>query len=227
MAGSHFVDLLVVMSLAGEVSDRDAEELMQAAGNVTGGDRLMGASANRLGLSVISKEFVAAVVRDAFRTPRGREYARKILFHELPLTEHVAAPFELLVNEGLVQGAFPQDPSPEQAEIAWQAACEVYQGVARTGKIENSQLLQLVLAWKGVTNLFGWAGVAPSLEPGFRGKLAYIMGHRYLKLGKSDDAKALFRTAVADAPKGSPLARLAQADLDLLSHPPARPGRGL
>lgn len=85
------------------------------------------------------------------------------------------------------------------------------------GKIGKSQSLQLLLAWKGISNFLGWGGVAPSLQPGLRGKLAYIMGHRYLRLGKPDDAKTFFQTAIGDAPKDSPLRQLSQQDLDSLT----------
>jgi hypothetical protein len=75
------------------------------------------------------------------------------------------------------------------------------------------------LAWKGITNVLGWAGVAPTLPPDLRGALAYVLGHRYLRLGRPEDAAGLFRTAVADAPAGSPLRKLAEAELQRLAKP--------
>jgi hypothetical protein len=70
-----------------------------------------------------------------------------------------------------------------------------------------------MLTWKGSNNLFGWKGVAPSLDRSLRGPLAYVFGHRFLRLGKKSDARQFFQTAVADAEEGSLLNELATAKL--------------
>jgi hypothetical protein len=69
------------------------------------------------------------------------------------------------------------------------------------------------MSWKGVTNALGWAGVAPSLEPHLRGPFAYVLGHRFRRLGQPEQARQMFLTAVADAPPDSTLARLAERAL--------------
>jgi hypothetical protein len=55
------------------------------------------------------------------------------------------------------------------------------------------------------------------LDRSRRGPLAYVLGHRYLRIFKKQGAAvSFFRTALADAPPGSPLKRLAQAELNRL-----------
>jgi len=96
-------------------------------------------------------------------------------------------------------------------------ADRVCTAIFENGEITRPQLVQLGFAWKGVTNFLGWAGVAPTLKPDLRGPLAYVLGMRCLRLNKPDDAAALFKTARDDAPKGSRLKALAQAELDRLA----------
>ena len=48
------------------------------------------------------------------------------------------------------------------------------------------------------------------------------MGQRYLRLNRAEDATFFFQTALDDAPPGSPLETLAQAELNRLA-PTAEP----
>ena len=80
-----------------------------------------------------------------------------------------------------------------------------------------AQAVQFMLAWKGANNIFGWKGVAPSLDPSMRGPAAYVLGHRFLKLGKRADALTFFQTAIDDSPADSQLRKLATAQLDEIS----------
>ena len=76
-------------------------------------------------------------------------------------------------------------------------------------RLTKVQLVQLLAAWKGISNFLGWGGITPSLDPPFRAPLAYVMG-RYRALGKLREAADLFATAAADAPGDSPVWRLAE-----------------
>ena len=80
-------------------------------------------------------------------------------------------------------------------------------------RLSKSQLFQLALAWKGTTNLLGWGGLSSKLKPELRGPAAYLLGLRYLKLNKPTEAAGMFETAATDAPIGSPLKKLAEAEL--------------
>ncbi len=101
--------------------------------------------------------------------------------------------------------------SPEQEQLCVTLVDEGYR-VYFDGQISKGQLMQLMFTWRGLTDRLGWAGLAGTLEPSLRGPLAYIFGHRFLKLGKPMEAARLFRTAAADAPADSLLKRLAEAE---------------
>jgi hypothetical protein len=107
--------------------------------------------------------------------------------------------------------------SAEQEQLVRELAQRVFIRYSR-GELTQGQLLKIVMTWKGVTDVFGWGGVADSLTPAadLRGPWAYQFGHRYLQLKRPADAETFFRTALDDAPPGSVLHRLAQAELDRL-----------
>ena len=161
--------------------------------------------------------FVAAVVRERWRGPHGREWAQKIAFRTVPIHEYVTVAVPLTVYEGFHQGAVTGQLSPEQDELLWKLAHDLFNAYATRGTVSEAQAFQAALAWKGTTSVLGWGGLQGSLTPELRGPLAYVLGHRYLFLKKKPEAIELFRTALKDASADSPLRRLAQAELDRLS----------
>jgi hypothetical protein len=205
-AGLHH---LLLMALSDEMTDAEAEEALAQAKSAFLGDKAPPQFADAV-------RFPPSALREMWRTPRGREYARKIAFRDLNFAEHVRAPWLLIGAEIVRQEAFAGDLSAEQDELVWQTAgagFALYAG----GKISTSQAAELGLAWKkGITGFLGWASVAPTLPPEVRGPLAYLFGCRLLRLNKPREAEEMFRSALADAPKDAPLRRLAQAELDRL-----------
>jgi len=159
---------------------------------------------------------VHVALREMWRTPRGRDCARKIHFDQLRRHgEDFFASGLLMASEIARLELLGGYPSPEQETLIRQMLEHL--GAARAaGKLPAARIVQLLLTWQGATGLLGWGGLAGSLEPPLRGPLAYWLGFRYLRLGKPQEAVSLFRTAVADAPPDSPLRRLAQAELDRL-----------
>jgi hypothetical protein len=82
------------------------------------------------------------------------------------------------------------------------------------GKLNIAQVFQVFQSWRGSTNFLGWGGVAPTLDPAVRGPLAYLLGHRYRRLGQpASVVNNFFRAAEKDAPPNSLLSRLVQAEL--------------
>ena len=160
-------------------------------------------------------DLVPSMVRGMWRGPRGRELARKAAFRELPFPELVRVPVLLgsveLTHELLFRDSF----SAEQEAMLWQLGNDALDAYL-AGKLGLPQAAQAALTWRGSTNLLGWKGLALTLEPRLRGPAAYLFGYRYLRLKRPDDAGMFFRSALADAPPGSPLARLASAELDRL-----------
>jgi tetratricopeptide (TPR) repeat protein/predicted Ser/Thr protein kinase len=198
---------LIVGSLADELSDAEAAEsvTLLTAGR---GDSMVGQMLKSFRLP-------PETLRAMWRTPRGRAYARKIAFRDLTFPEFIRGPVYLTGVEILRLGALAGPASPEQEELIWGAVQDMFNGLT-SGKVEKFQFLQVGLAWKGQVGQLGWAGVSGKLAPSLRGPLAYLLGHRYLRLNRPADAPMFFRTALADAAPGSALQRLAQAELDRL-----------
>jgi tetratricopeptide (TPR) repeat protein len=208
LSGYEALSYMMLASLANKLPDAEGGKLLAKA-NAAAPEEAGPAGVLRL------MRVPPAVLREMWRTPRGRESARQIAFREVSFAETLRLPALLLISEYLHQGALPADLTAEQDALLWQFAQDAYASYF-AGKLGPALLLPLSLAWKGTSGPFGWAGVAAGLEPPIRGPLAYVMGHRYLRLQKPAEAVKLFRTAFDDAPPGSALRRLARSELDRL-----------
>ena len=158
------------------------------------------------------------VVRDVWKTPRGREVVRRSLFRESSLREAAVSPILLLEVGYLREGAMPAMTAAEE-EVLWKGLDGLFE-LYRAGKLPQARLLQLGLAWKqGVTGFLGWGSVAPVLPPDVRGPIAYALAFHLEKLGQKDDARKLFLSVGKLAAKGSPLEGLARAQAERLGKP--------
>jgi len=202
------LDHWMLSSLSDKLSEAEAKDLVTALLAALLDDPAM---AQLAGIAQFSPE----VLRNAWRSPRGRELARKMAFLQLSPVEHYRNMIRVLIYEKLRQDLADGKPTPEQDEAFWQAFIR-FGDLFFEWKLTKIQLLPLGLAWKGTAGVLGWGSLAPSVPANARGPLAYVMGLRYLKLNKPADARMLFRTAIADAPAKSPLAQLATAELDKL-----------
>jgi tetratricopeptide (TPR) repeat protein len=200
----------VLASFTNDLSDEAAVALWNGLAEVLAGNAL----ATQVGGLVHPSP---AVLRGMWRTPRAREGARQMVFLDLSLAEYLRLPVLAGVTEAFHLDALGDQTTPEQDELLWQTT-QVCLDRFFQGKLAPGQVLQLALTWKGQTNFLGWAGVAPGLEPALRGPLAYILGHRYLRLPgeRRPEALGFFRMALKDAPGDSPLQRLARQEVTRL-----------
>ena len=209
--GTSMYHFAVLASLSGELSQSDIDVLMRRL-TESAQPGTMGAMIG----AMRPPPSVYAALRGMWRTPRGRVFARKVAFRQVPFAEFVRVPAQLLVFEVLRLGAFGGKLSGEQDALVWDLAGDAYAATVVEGTVKAPHLLALMTTWKGFTNVLGWASVAPMMKPALRGPVAYVLGHRYLGLKRAQDAAAFFRTAVADAPAGSPVRRLAEEELERL-----------
>jgi tetratricopeptide (TPR) repeat protein len=205
--GIALMNALLLGSLTNELTDVDAELLQ-----------------SRLALSIASASPLAAAkefrlppssMRAMSRTARGRDAARKLAYQNLSWSEFCRIPLVGVGVEMLHLGALPGELSAEHETILWQLAEDCAAAVF-ANKLKNIQIAQLALTWKGHTSFVGWKGLAPTLEPALRAPMAYVLGHRYLRLNQPKEAASFFRTALDDAPKDSTLQRLAPMELERL-----------
>jgi hypothetical protein len=206
--GIHVMYYAIMASLSGELSDAEAHVILQKLLEATG-ETVVGKLAGTVNVQ-------PAVLREMWRTPRGRKIARQVVFLDVTPQESIRLPLYLFATEKFKHDSTGQTATAEQEDLFWQAAI-AYGDAALEGKLSVLQIGQLGAAYKGTTNFLGWSGVAPTLEPPMRALAAYGLGLRYIALKRPEDAAMFFRTAIADAPADSPLKRLAQESLDGLT----------
>jgi tetratricopeptide (TPR) repeat protein len=211
LTGSGGLHNLILMSLVNEMTEEEAQQFLKVT---LASLKAESATTQLTGLLQVPP----SVLRQMWQSPRGRDQARKIAFRETAFAEHMRSPLFLLGFEWMRQGAFAAELSADQDALLWKLAQDVFARYA-AGKVSKTQAVQLALTWKGVTGFLSWDAVAPGLPAELRGPLAYVVGHRFLRLNKPKEAQTFFQTAVADAPPASPLARLARAELDRLRKP--------
>jgi tetratricopeptide (TPR) repeat protein len=203
----------ILASFSGTFTDADAHDMVHEAMKAAGPFSPL---ARSIGKELFEVPFVVRVVRERWRSPRGREWAKKIAFRTAPFRECETIAVPLTLYEGFHQGAVTGSLSAEQDEVLWKLASDLFDAYSVSGTLSETQGFQGALAWTGTTNLLGWGGLKHSLAPPLRGPLAYVLGRRYLLL-KKPGAADFFRTALKDAPASSPLSRLAQTELDQLA----------
>ncbi len=166
--------------------------------------------------AVVNPATMTAAFRDMWRTPRGRKFAEAFAFGSLTLPVRIKTPLVLAVTAYITNTAFQGELSAEQDAMLYAASSMFFDRFFLNGKFTPVHAAQLSLTWRGTTNLLGWGGVAPRLEPVDRGPMAYLFAHRFLRLNQPEQAVKFFETAITDAAENPPLAELARADLDLL-----------
>jgi len=206
--GSSLMLLLhytVLSSLSGQLTDADADAIVQKAFKFQSAGPIGAMFQNAI-------EIPTSVMRQMWHTQRGRRAAEHLAFQDVPLAEYIRLPVLVAASQYVRQNGFGGELSPDDETIVWELAERVYSAY-KEGHISVSQVLQLGLTWKGTTSAFGWGGVQGSLEPDLRGPLAYVLGHRYRRLGKSDQAINFFQVAEQDAPADSLVHRRAREEV--------------
>jgi hypothetical protein len=197
-------------ALADQITPADTEEII---------DKVMGQVGRAspvaflLRRKLLSPAFLAGVLRERWQSERGVEYARQIALRTLPYPDYYSIVYPLTLYAALHQGALPEKWSKEQEELVWKLSVDMLKAYSQTGKFTDGKAIPGLLTWTGMTGVLGWQGLASGLDKSLRGPLAYVMGHRMLRLGQPADAVPLFRTARDDAPPGSTLRKLAEAEL--------------
>jgi tetratricopeptide (TPR) repeat protein len=207
MSGGIWVlNILIAGAFSDELADRQIQLLLDRLLPTYGGDAALNLVKNSVNLPV-------GLLRDCWKTPRGKVIARQIVFQDSSFAEYLRSPAVLFIAELFHRDAFGGSMTPQLETLVWKLADDMIRA-STTGTLKEGQLLLVASTWKGVTNLFGWSGVQKSLPQSIRGPLAYVMGHRYMKRDNPAEARKFFEQARKDAESSSELHRLAQAELD-------------
>jgi hypothetical protein len=203
------LDQWILASLTNEMSDDEGKHLWAAlTGYFTHDQAIAGACA--------AVQMDPVVLRQAWRSRRGRELAERMAFTQLSPTEFFRTPVKLLAYEKFRQDLFSAAPFPEQDQVMWQCVCDLSNAFLGR-RVHMNSAVTLVMAWQGVTGKLGWASASHALPADARGGISYLMGLKYLKLNKPAEAKGMLQTALRDAPADSPLKKLVQEELDRLN----------
>ncbi len=209
------IGFILLGGLGGEMKDEDMPSLRKAI-SATYAELDAGAgSAKQIVFKNASEQFSKEVCLSLCTGERGGAYAKSFIRGEMLFFEAYRMPFIFMLEEYFIQTSAGRGKlTAGQEALFWQAS-EAINDAIREKQISSPQMLGLLAAWKGITNVFGWEGAQAQLPPKVRGPLAYIMGQRYVKLGKPEDALGMFRTAKADAEQlqDAPLAALAGSEI--------------
>ena len=158
----------------------------------------------------------AALMRKSIHKNEARAQLWSFAFQTLPFREYSREPVIFAGAEVIREFAFGGAATPEQDTIVRGLVSTGFAAFTE-GRFGIKHAVPLWFTARGARNLFTWGSVEKSLAPELRGPLAYTFGHRYRRLNKSADAISFFRTAVADAPPGSVLKKLAEEELAKLT----------
>lgn len=203
------IDFWIMASLSDSLTDQEAEQLWKGLIASATSDPVMGQFATTFTVT-------PATIRNTWRTERGREMARQMAYMSLPPVDYVRTPPLMVAYEKVRQDLFSGTPSAEEDVVIWRAVS----GLANlylSGKLNKAQGLQLALAWKGTSGIFGWSGVAPALPKEIRAEVTYLMCHRYLKLGQTDEARKWFDEMNADVNTDATVKTLVEKELEKLN----------
>jgi tetratricopeptide (TPR) repeat protein len=153
-------------------------------------------------------------------TPRGRDCARRIAFHEIAYPEYMTLPLLLAGSEVLLTEAFDGQPTPAEAELVWKLCQDGLQLLAdeRLDWVKDSSAM--FITWNGLSSGgLSWSALAPKLPGEVRGPAAFVLGRRYVRLGRPAEAQSFFQTALQESNVGSAVHRFAQDGLQRLALP--------
>lgn len=166
-------------------------------------------------------QFIEKVLRGSWVSPRGHEYARRIVFRQLSYGEFVHIQLQLWLFEGLriaVVGNQSRAPklSELQSDLLWKLDQDVYSAYAGR-QLSEAQLVELVLLGIGLKPMTEWPEMFRKLPRELRGPVAYVLFKQARNHLSQPAATRLFfadfLSEASRAPRQSPLRLLAQQEI--------------
>ncbi len=199
----HFVMLAGLSEQPDEVAVRKAVEILLSSNNPM----------ISVGGPMIGTDKVVTMATQIWQTKRGREVALDLTLDRWAKSEAAQNSVVLVAWYAIRQAAFAGQLEAEQDQLVWEISQTTYTHIILNGKLSTPQMVQLSAAWSGITGILGWKGVADAIPPETRGPFAYVLAHRYQRLGQLADSEVMLRDAVAHSEKDSLLHRLAEREL--------------
>lgn len=211
VASQWFLEQSILGSLTDQPMTSEAEEILSSLSSL--GDLGVIPGLIRAAMTPQSLE---ASMRQAWRSARGREWARRFAYDELTMRDRGMVPLLLFATEFFRRNAFGETVDAEQQEIAAEFAQTMIGGFFVDGSINATKAAQFGLTWKGSFGLFGWGALAPTLDDKTRAVSEFVLAHRALRLNQPAAAIELLKHAQTMGDAHEKVAQLAAADLKLL-----------
>jgi len=210
-SGSSIIHHMLLSALTGEAGDVDVQRLLinhlSNRQGQAGGNQMMKQLAQFF-------DFTPQFVQQAWSTPAGKEWSRRIALRDLTFQDFTRAPLYLLIAQYVRQDAFSGELPAEQESLVTGFVDESLDQF-QLGQFSDKEVILIGSIWKGVNvpGLLGWAQAAPRLPPDLRASVAALLGHRYLALNRPAEAVTFFEDTLKTADKGSNLEKASQAGL--------------
>jgi tetratricopeptide (TPR) repeat protein len=150
------------------------------------------------------------LIRDVWTTPQGREAASHLMLQDVSYGEYLRIPPVLAATHVVLTTALDK-PTPAQDKLIRESLDLGFRAMIEGRlKLGMEHALLAAFTWRGTNQ---WPQVAPLLDDDLRGRAAYIVGLRFKRLGRGEEAKKLFEEAVSLAGGNKELAELAKAEL--------------
>lgn len=166
-------------------------------------------------------QFIEKVLRGSWQSPRGHEYARRIVFRQLSYGEYVHIQLQLWLFEGMRiavagNGSRAAKLSELQSDLLWKLDQDVYSAYA-SSQLSEAQLVETVLLGIGLKPLADWPEMFLKLPRDLRGPVAYVLFKQARNhLFQPAAARLFFADFLREAarsPRNSPLRLLAQQEI--------------
>jgi serine/threonine protein kinase len=213
---------MIMAALVDDFSDAEAEQVLNRLLFRNRAGQAPGEANAAVGLVINTLKPPPGVLREVWRAPRGREWARRFAYRDLSYAEYFRTPFVLVAAEVLHQRALPGPLRDEQERLLW-TLCQDLDSAFKNGILKERHLFSLGAAWKGVNFAgMGWKDVDKAVlqaQPHLRGPLAYVLGHKSLqhRHKRRADAVTYFKIAFETGKGNTELRRLAQTELDRIT----------
>lgn len=196
---------MILGALSGDLTDQKASALLTD---------IVRRSTDQTPLARLHESFPLPpnLLREMWRSPRGRAWAKKIAWQDLTYEEYLRAPVQLAIYQFLRQEALPRDLDVLQDELLWALSADLHAAYG-SDKLGPEQITHFITVWTGAEHKASWQALQANLQPAVKGPLAYVLGQRSARLNKDADALLWFRAALANATPDTPLHRLASAEI--------------
>jgi hypothetical protein len=136
--------------------------------------------------SVAAVRAATTILNRSWASERGREYARRIVFRKMPLSEFTQTHYCLWIFEGLRLAVSRPGakPSSRQDDFLWSLAQQIRQAYT-DGRLQEESLVDTLLVAIRA-EAAAWPQAARKLPENLRGPVAYVLGcHFKLNLGRA------------------------------------------